>query len=386
MSNKVSVLKSGKKNFPWYVSYPDGGKRRKKYFKTKERKGGADEWAAEKRSALAEQGSKHAAVTEAEFKAVIEFRAAISKLPDHAQSITLADAVTNFTKGLQSRHRSISCQDVTDKLIAKLLAEGKSKSHRDSLEYRLKRFNAEYGEWLACDVTPEAIDDFLGNLKVGAQTKLHYRRAIGQMFNHAIKLKAAPENPITDTIRPTVKPAATEILKPGQVAKLLSHANPDTLPGLAVSFFAGVRRAEMERLDWSEIDLDEGFIEITATNAKTAQRRLIPISDNLKAWLAPYARPDGRVVKSPAIWRNGQEKARKAAKLAEWPHNSGRHSFASYHLAQHNDPGKLSMELGHPDPQMLYSHYRKLVTAKAAKAYWEIFPKEDSSIIDIKSA
>ena len=386
MSIKVSVLKSGKKNYPYYVSYPDGDRRAKKYFKRKEREGGADEWAAEKRKQLAEQGNKHAAITDAELQAVIKFRAAIKELPEHAQSVTLADAVESFTKGLSVRHKSISCQDVSDKLIAKLMVEGKSKSHRDTLEYRLKRFNQEYGEWLACDVTTEVIDDFLANLEVGQQTKLHYRRAIGQMFNHAIKIKAAPESPVTEAIKPIVKPSPTGILKPTELAKLLSAADNDTLPGLAISFFAGVRRAEIERLDWSEIDLEEGFIEIKAENAKTAQRRTIPISDNLRAWLLPHTQHEGSVIKSHAIWRNGQEAAREAAKIKNWPHNAGRHSFASYHLAKHNDPGKLAMALGHPDPRLLFRHYRQLVTTRAANTYWNIFPADTEIITDIQSA
>ena len=216
MSNKVTVLKSGKKNYPYYVSFPDGGERKKKYFKTKGGKDGADAWAVAKRKKLTTTGSKHATVTDAEMQAVVEFRDVVSKLPEHAQDVTLADAVKNFTKGLEARHRSISCQDVADKLVGQLMAEGKSKSHRDTLECRLNRFNLAYGDWLACDVSVEVIDDFLGHLKVGGQTKLHYRRAIGQMFNHAIKLKAAPSNPTTDAIKPKVTPAATGILKPGQ--------------------------------------------------------------------------------------------------------------------------------------------------------------------------
>ena len=109
------------------------------------------------------------------------------------------------------------------------------------------------------------------------------------------------------------------------------------------------------------------------------------MSDNLKAWLAPFVKSKGAVVKSPAVWRNGVEAARKDAKVTVWPHNAGRHSFASYHLAKHEDPGKLAMALGHPDPSLLFRHYRKLVTAKAAEAFWGIMPKEGVTIPNIKA-
>jgi len=383
MRNKVTLSKKSYRGYKYRVTWTQAGKRKSKWFKLK---GEAQNFRDDTEADLESYGASQAPVTTAELRAIHTFREAIARLPEHAQATTLVDAVESFTIGLESRHKSISCQDVSDKLVTKLLVEGKSKSHRDSLEYRLKRFNGDYGDWLACDVTTEVIDDFLSNLKVGSQTKLHYRRAIGQMFNHAIQINAAPSNPITNSIKPVVKPATTGILYPSEVASLLSCADDDTLPALAISFFAGVRRAELERLDWSEIHLEEKFIEIKAENAKTAQRRLITMSDNLIAWITPHAMKSGKVIKSPAIWRNGQEQAREDAKIEKWPHNAGRHSFASYHLAQHEDAGKLAMALGHPDPRLLFKHYRQLVTKKTAETYWSIIPAKAENITHITTA
>jgi len=383
MRNKVTLSEKSYRNYNYRVTWTQADKRKSKWFK---RKGEAQKFRDSTQEELLSNGSSHAPVTAAELRAIHAFREAVAGLPEHAQSATLAEAVDSFTKGIERRHRSISCQDVSDKLVSKLQAEEKSKSHRNSLEYRLNRFNKEYGDWLACDVTTEIIDDFLTNLNVGAQTKLHYRRAIGQMFNHAIQINAAPSNPITNSVKPVVKPATTGILNPSEVASLLCCADDDTLPGLAISFFAGVRRAELERLDWSEIDFEDKFIEIKAENAKTAQRRLIPMSENLIAWIAPHTLKSGIIIKSPAIWRAGQEQAREDAEIEKWPHNAGRHSFASYHLAHHGDAGKLAMELGHPDPRLLFRHYRQLVTKKVAESYWSITPAEAENIINIRSA
>ena len=68
-----------------------------------------------------------------------------------------------------------------------------------------------------------------------------------------------------------------------------------SLPYVAVSLFAGLRAAEVHKLDWSEIDLESGHIEVTAAKSKTAKRRLVPISENLAAWLLPVAKPRGLV-------------------------------------------------------------------------------------------
>jgi hypothetical protein len=41
--------------------------------------------------------------------------------------------------------------------------------------------------------------------------------------------------------------------------------------------FAGLRDAEIKRLDWSEIDLVRGHIEVKASKAKSARRRIVQI-------------------------------------------------------------------------------------------------------------
>ncbi|PYL37382.1 MAG: hypothetical protein DMF34_10665 [Verrucomicrobia bacterium] len=52
-----------------------------------------------------------------------------------------------------------------------------------------------------------------------------------------------------------------------------------------------------------------------------------------------------------------------------------RHCFASYHIAFHEDGAKTASQLGHPNPTLLYSTYRHLVTPEDAKEFWGIVPK-----------
>src|SRR4030095_13459315 len=61
--------------------------------------------------------------------------------------------------------------------------------------------------------------------------------------------------------------------------------NQGMLPFLVLGAFAGLRTAEIQRQLWSDINLERGFIRVTAAKGNTAQKRLVPIADNLKAWL-----------------------------------------------------------------------------------------------------
>jgi integrase len=161
-----------------------------------------------------------------------------------------------------------------------------------------------------------------------------------------------------------------------ELSGLLNTANtlvPDVVPMLAIGAFAGLRDAEIKRLDWSEVDLTRGHIEIKTAKAKSARQRIIPIQSNLGAWLRPCSGMTGPVV--PWSARGKLARVRKAAGLTRWPQNGLRHSFASYRLAAIHDAPRVAAELGHTTPQLLYSTYRELVLPEEAERYWEVIPE-----------
>jgi integrase len=190
------------------------------------------------------------------------------------------------------------------------------------------------------------------------------------------------------TARPKLPDNPPEIFRVDELRVLLDAANwlfPDVTPMLAIGAFAGLRDAEIKRLEWSEIDLVRGFIEVKASKAKSARRRIVEIQPNLAAWLGPYRNMAGRLV--PPNARNKLDVIRKEAGLARWPKNGLRHSFASYRLGMTHDAPRVASELGHTSPQMLYGVYRELVLPEEAERYWKIVPSEAArNIVGFRSA
>jgi integrase len=135
-----------------------------------------------------------------------------------------------------------------------------------------------------------------------------------------------------------------------------------------VRYFAGLRSSEATRLAESEIK--PGFIEVTARKSKTRRRRLVKIEPCLAAWLALGGELPLRDFNNRYRWFTA---ALKTEKGITWPHNVTRHSFVSYHLAQFQNAGKTALEAGHTE-QMVFAHYREVVTAASAAAYWNILP------------
>ena len=165
-----------------------------------------------------------------------------------------------------------------------------------------------------------------------------------------------------------------------EAARLLEAAAPRVLPYIAIGLFAGLRRAELERLDWSEIDFDSDLIQIVAAKSKTAQRRFVKIQPNLRGWLLPLRKHKGNVAPQETSRRLFDE-ARGAAGIARWKRNALRHSFASYHLAHFNDAAATALQLGHHDSRVTFAHYRELVKPKEAERYWNITPARKKKLV-----
>ena len=379
---KVTVSKvKHRPTTPYRVRYVEGGKRKDKFFKVKTGEGGADQWAKDKLAEQAKLGTAEGPITREERRAVMTFRDAVEEMTGDRPSLT--DAVGHFLGHLSITNKPMLCSDVADSLIDRLEKEGKSKRHIDSTRNRMVRFNAEYGDRMAGDINTEIVDDFITHLGVASVTMLNYRLALSSMFAHAIRLKAASENPVADAMRPKALKKEPGILTNQQLVAMLAAATDRYLPALAISFFSGIRASEIEDLKWENIDFDEMHIEIKTTVAKRDMRRFVPISDNLRAWILPHRKNQGLVIQSPQIHRTERERATAIAGI-DWPANAGRHSYASYHLAAFNDVGKTAFNMGKKNPTDVYADYRALVKPKDAATYWSIRPEAVDNVTSIK--
>jgi site-specific recombinase XerC len=157
---------------------------------------------------------------------------------------------------------------------------------------------------------------------------------------------------------------------PKQVKLVLETARKldlNTLRCMAVRYFAGLRRSEATALEEKEIGKD--FIEVTARKAKTRRRRLVKIQPALRAWLELGGKLPLRQV---ANRLTDLSTATKALGIPQ-PRNAARHSFVSYHLAAFRSAAETALEAGHSE-QMLFGHYREIVTPQEAAKFWALRP------------
>jgi integrase len=292
-----------------------------------------------------------------------------------AYSETINDAVEFRIDHLERvRRHGITVAQLADEVVGAKHKDGRSEVYLRDLRYRLARFVRDFGDRPIAGITVDELDNWLRALPYSPQSRTNYRTVIGLLFSHAESRGIIERNPILRTAKPKLVDRPPAIFAVDELRALLEGANrvaSDVVPMLAIGAFAGLRDAEIKRLDWSEVDLARGHIEVKAAKAKSARRRIVPIQPNLAAWLRPYSGMSGPV--APANARSKLDRVRKDV-LAHWPNNGLRHSFASYRLAAINDAPRVAAELGHTSPQMLYSIYRELVLPEEAERYWKIEP------------
>jgi len=300
---------------------------------------------------------------------------------------TVADAIEFYLPHLHASTRTCTFAELVAELLPAKKADGASWPYITDLRCRLGQFSKSFGMRLVSEIQAHEIDQWLRDLKVSPVTRNNSRRVLRTAFSFAEACNYCAGNPAAKTAKAKEIEGTVGILTVAETARLLEAADAELVPFIAIGAFAGLRRAELERLDWSEVDLESGLITVQAVKAKSARRRFVKIHPNLAAWLTltPHAARRGGV--TPGNCRKMIEATRVAAKIHHWPNNALRHSFASYHLAHFNDAAALALQLGHTDAGLVFQHYRQVVKPKDAEKYWNIIPDAGASskVVSISS-
>jgi integrase len=260
--------------------------------------------------------------------------------------------------------------------------DGKSALRRKQLANVLDRFAENFNQEVST-LTPKLIADYLTALDLAERTRRNHRDVIG-FFNRWLVLRGYLAKG-TDWLEGVQNYTARKL---GQIStytademrRLIAAADERILPMIVIGGFAGLRHAEIARLEWQDIDLEEGFIEVKAENAKTDTRRIVPLKANLKAFLLPLAKKNGKVV---SVVNTTKQLLKTAAdtgdaeneiEAMEWKHNALRHAYISARVAESGDVPRVADEAGN-SPQVIRTNYLKRMRPAAAAAWFAIQPE-----------
>src|SRR5437667_5587654 len=232
--------------------------------------------------------------------AAAQFAEAHQKLANRS----LSEAVSYFTPHNPTSLPRKTVAEIFKELLAAKTADGASAIYLRDLNFRLGK-SAQAFQCQIGSVTAVEINAFLRALECSGRSRNNFRLAIGTLFRFAEASGYLPKAHIdfSAVARAKEGEGEIEIFTVKEMSALLTAARldpdnlapgfnrryatgPGLLPLLVLGGFAGMRTAEIERQLWEDINLERGFIRVSAAKGNTAQKRLIPIAENLKQWLA----------------------------------------------------------------------------------------------------
>jgi integrase len=306
-----------------------------------------------------------------------QYAEAMDRLETHRS--TIIDAVLSH---LDQKQKTAPSEIKVSVLLDEYL-DAKGKEHLSTyylkdLRRKLSRFAASFPCSIS-SINSGEVKAWISQQGKGRNAQ-NLHTSVSSFFSYAREMGHLPANEkhAAEMVRKVkAKPSPIGIYSPEELVKILAHTSEELLPSITIAAFAGLRSAELFRLDWSEIKLDQGHIEVTAEKAKTASRRLVPILPCLSQWLSTCKKTTGRVTPELSNLDNLTRKySNICGKAGVASHRNGfRHSFASYRMAAEKSAAQVALEMGN-SPAKLFSNYRELVTETNAKAWFNVTPSK----------
>jgi hypothetical protein len=190
--------------------------------------------------------------------AVTPERLALLRLAEELQArlepygIGLEEAFRRTQELLALERNSPPVRTVVERLLDAKAKEGKSSRRlRDLRSYLGEFVSAGFGDRPIATIRRQEIAEYLDKAP-SLWVRHHRHRALSTLFSFAKTREWLRENPLHGLPKPKPKLPEIRTYAPEEARRLLLTARekfPEITPYLALGFFAGLRRAELERLD-----------------------------------------------------------------------------------------------------------------------------------------
>jgi integrase len=311
-------------------------------------------------------------------------RPALAILEEYAAAQKILAARTGLIEA--ALYWDSHCGRVTPKLIADAFAEFKLSHARDWSKFHardVRKRGAPFVSAFRCHVHEldrASLKSHLDTTRSGSAWNKRFE-VINAFVNWCSEKGYIADDAARELLRlrkKKLKPSNILVYTPAELRFMLEGSpesgplRDDLKPWVILGAFAGVRPVgEFQRLHWEDIDVAERRITVNAEDSKIGRRRTVPLSDNLIAWLKPYAGRTGRI----APFEKVQVAVTRHCVAAgvKFKKNALRHSYGSYRLETTQDVPKVAHEMNNSVAKV-YSNYRQLVKPSAAVAFWSLMP------------
>lgn len=193
----------------------------------------------------------------------------------------------------------------------------------------------EWGAYRIGDLTHRQIDLWIVKIAKDHRpaTVNRHLACVSRMMNLGIRWGMTDRAPHLGIKRLPEKNARMRILTPAEEAKALGVANPPHDLILLFGLYCGLRRSEIMKLKWADVDIGNRTLKVKSEHAKSGRLRVIPIPRKLWDRMMKEKVRDGAIVRwgghgftSP---RRGIETVLEKAGITDFHFHDTRHTYAS---------------------------------------------------------
>jgi integrase len=249
---------------------------------------------------------------------------------------------------------------------------------RKAYQSRLRQFAESFPDTPLASITTPQMSDYLDRFP-HATTRNSHRKNLVTFFAWCRRqghLPAAVETAAARTDRALERPGDIEILRPEEFARALTwlhRHHPECLPAAVLAGFCGLRRDEVHRQRWEDINLAEGTLHVSGAKARTPAHRIVSLAENARAWLTLHPQRTGPVCEGLTLDR---VRALLRSHVAAVPPNAFRHSYITHLMATGRTAGEVAALAGTSE-RHIHRHYRLPCPRAQGEAWFAIQPTGD---------
>lgn len=288
------------------------------------------------------------------------------------------EVIARGSEASEAAHRSVSFAHAVESSLRER-AERRPRTLREirNICARLQREVAGLSERRVRGIGSAECREMIERVFPGRRQRAKARVILHGIFEHSRRQGWSEGNPLNSMPPPRLREREVEPLPWGSIRQLLRQAlrerHRPCMAALGLMLWAGVRPAEVERLEWQDIDWEEKVICLRPMHSKTGGARHITLQKVLGVWLREAgARERGGIC--PPNWRRRWKALREDSGIIPWQQDVLRHTYASYYLKQWHSYEKLQVEMGHRSAELLRTRYLNLkgITREQASLFWRV--------------
>ena len=264
---------------------------------------------------------------------------------------------------------NVCMSDALEEFLQSREKQGYRPAYVQSLRDVFRQFSKGREAMMVHEITPSIILDFAQRRNWAQATWAAHLGRLSAFFTYAKRRGWCHLNPCDQIERVRVIRKPPKVMNPDEIQLAMASGAPRFRLHLVLALIVGIRPAELRRLKKDDITKD--WIRVDAAASKVAQRRIVKLDENQRAWIAWAG--DAQIPLAKIYIRRQIRKLRTALGWTAWPQDILRHTALSYQAACGKPIHDLVLEAG-TSIKMFRTHYNGLVTPEQAEQFKEMTP------------